>query len=66
MPLVGGVSRSVINRNIEEMQNAGHPRKVAVAAAYHHARKWAREHGIKPPAWLYRRKGKGNRKNRRS
>jgi hypothetical protein len=33
MPLIKGRSRAVIGHNIEEMEAAGHPRRVAVAAA---------------------------------
>lgn len=39
MPLQSGRSRSVIGRNIAEMEDAGHPRAQAVAAALRAARK---------------------------
>lgn len=37
MPLEKGNSRAVIGRNIQEMQNSGHPHAQAVAAALHTA-----------------------------
>jgi len=37
MPLQKGASREVIGNNIREMQSAGHPHNVAVAAALHNA-----------------------------
>lgn len=39
MPLEKGKSQKVIGKNIEEMQEAGHPHKQAVAAALNQARK---------------------------
>lgn len=39
MPLSKGKSRKVIGRNIEEMEESGHPRKQAIAAALNEARK---------------------------
>lgn len=39
MPLLPGSSPDVISHNIGEMVKAGHPEKVAVAAAYANARK---------------------------
>lgn len=39
MPLQKGKSRSVISGNIKEMENAGHPKKQAIAAALSTARK---------------------------
>lgn len=39
MPLIAGKSPEVIQFNIREMRNAGHPENVAVAAAYANARK---------------------------
>src|ERR1035437_2076489 len=37
MPLVKGSSAEIISHNIAEMVKAGHPRNVAIAAAYHSA-----------------------------
>lgn len=37
MPLAPGSSRGIVGRNIEEMQAAGHPHRVAVAAALSNA-----------------------------
>jgi hypothetical protein len=39
MPLLPGNTPEVISHNIREMVQAGHPEKVAVAAAYANARK---------------------------
>ncbi len=39
MPLSKGKSRKVIGNNIREMENAGHPRRQAIAAALNTARK---------------------------
>lgn len=39
MPLRPGHSQEIISKNIEEMVKAGHPHKVAIAAALSHARK---------------------------
>lgn len=39
MPLVKGKSRKVIGHNIKEMEESGHPRKQAIAAALNQARK---------------------------
>lgn len=39
MPLLPGKDPSVISHNIGEMLKAGHPEKVAVAAAYANARR---------------------------
>ena len=39
MPLKNGSSSKVIQSNIAEMIKAGHPRDVAVAAAYSNAQK---------------------------
>lgn len=39
MPLKKGKSRKVIGENIKEMEGAGHPPKVAIAAALNTARK---------------------------
>lgn len=38
MPLVKGHSRAVVGENIREMENAGHPRAQAIAAALRQAR----------------------------
>lgn len=39
MPLKKGTSRKVIGKNIKEMEESGHPRKQAIAAALSTARK---------------------------
>jgi hypothetical protein len=39
MPLKKGSSKKVISENIREMRKAGHPERVAVAAAMHNAGK---------------------------
>ncbi len=39
MPLLPGKSPDIISHNIGEMIKAGHPEKVAVAAAYANARR---------------------------
>lgn len=39
MPLSKGKSKKVIGRNIAEMEESGHPRKQAIAAALSTARK---------------------------
>jgi hypothetical protein len=39
MPLEKGKSRKVIGHNIKEMEESGHPRKQAIAAALSEARK---------------------------
>lgn len=39
MPLHKGTSKKVIGENIKEMQEAGHPKKQAVAASLNEARK---------------------------
>jgi hypothetical protein len=39
MPLSKGKSKKVISKNIQEMVEAGHPQKQAVAAALNTARK---------------------------
>ena len=39
MPLKKGKSKAVIGRNIKEMEESGHPRAQAVAAALNTARK---------------------------
>ena len=39
MPLAKGKSRKVIGKNIEEMEDSGHPRAQAIAAALNTARK---------------------------
>lgn len=39
MPLAKGKSRKVIGKNIKEMEESGHPRKQAIAAALNQARK---------------------------
>ena len=38
MPLTKGKSKAVISRNISEMVRAGHPQRVAVAAALNEAK----------------------------
>lgn len=40
MPLEPGASEAVISHNIKEMREAGHPERVAVAAAEHSADKY--------------------------
>jgi hypothetical protein len=39
MPLKKGKSKKVIGENIAEMENAGHPKKQAIAASLNEARK---------------------------
>ena len=39
MPLIKGTSKAVIGENISEMEESGHPKKVAIAAALNTARK---------------------------
>lgn len=39
MPLEKGKSRKVIGHNIKEMEESGHPRRQAIAAALSEARK---------------------------
>jgi len=39
MPLHKGKSKKVIGENIREMEESGHPRKQAIAAALNQARK---------------------------
>lgn len=39
MPLHKGSSKKVISENIKEMEEAGHPPKVAIAASLNSARK---------------------------
>lgn len=39
MPLHKGKSKKVIGENIREMIESGHPKKQAIAASLHHARK---------------------------
>lgn len=39
MPLKKGTSRKTIGKNISEMEESGHPRKQAIAAALNEARK---------------------------
>lgn len=46
MPLMPGNSRSTISTNIREMVNAGHPQKVAVAAALSNASRHPNDAGI--------------------
>lgn len=41
-PLKKGTSRKTVSKNVSEMVKAGHPRKVAVAAALDTARRSAR------------------------
>jgi hypothetical protein len=43
MPLKPGKSKNVINKNIKEMIDAGHPQKQAVAAALNNAQKAKRK-----------------------
>lgn len=45
MPLHKGKSREVIGENIDEMEEAGHPKKQAIAASLNEAR----ESGAKIP-----------------
>jgi hypothetical protein len=42
MPLKSGKSQATISKNIKEMKKAGHPQRVAVAAALNTARKGPR------------------------
>lgn len=44
MPLASGSNRQVVSQNIREMVQAGHPQRVAVAAALHNADKSRRSH----------------------
>jgi hypothetical protein len=39
MPLKKGKSKATFSKNVEEMMNAGHPQKQALAAAYATKRK---------------------------
>ncbi len=39
MPLKKGSSRKIIGENIKEMERSGHPKKQAIAASLHEARK---------------------------
>ena len=48
MPLKRGKSRKVISKNIHEMVAAGHPVRVAVAAALHNAARHYAEGGDVP------------------
>ncbi len=48
MPLTPGKSRAVIGQNIREMQAAGHPHRVAVAAALRNAYDKPKKHRVKP------------------
>jgi hypothetical protein len=43
MPLHKGKSEKIIGENIEEMQEAGHPHKVAVAASLHEADEYGKK-----------------------
>jgi hypothetical protein len=45
MPLKKGTSKKVIGKNIKEMEESGHPKKQAIAAAL----ETARESGAKIP-----------------
>jgi len=45
MPLSKGTSKETIGRNVKEMEQSGHPKKQAVAAALNQARK----SGVKIP-----------------
>jgi hypothetical protein len=44
MPLIKSKSEKAFHSNIREMVKAGHPVKVAVAAAYHEKEQAAHEH----------------------
>ena len=39
MPLIRGISKKVISKNISEMVKSGHPQKQAIAASLSQARK---------------------------
>jgi hypothetical protein len=39
VPLKSGKSKETVSKNIKEMKKAGHPQKVAVAAALNNANK---------------------------
>lgn len=45
MPLEPGSSRAVIGRNIKEMEAAGHPRAVSIAAALRNAGRVRKKRG---------------------
>lgn len=53
MPLAKGKSKKVINQNIREMVESGHPQKQAVAAALNNARKSGAKIKKKKPAKKY-------------
>ena len=53
MPLKSGVSPKTVSKNIDEMVDAGHPQKQAVAASLNEARESAKKEGKKSlPDWL--------------
>jgi len=39
MPLKKGTSKSILGKNIKEMENSGHPKAQSIAAAFNEARK---------------------------
>jgi hypothetical protein len=47
MPLLKGSSQEIIDQNISEMVNAGHPEDQAVAAAYRSAKKHMQGHATR-------------------
>lgn len=49
MPLIKSKSKAAFDTNVAEMINSGHPKKVALAAAYANKRKAAKKPPKKKP-----------------